>query len=170
MAEIEYMPEDRREKIDDLLERGQLSRAVELLEVWVTQFAVTAWAMQLLGELQLQAGNRDRAGFAFFWSGNRGHKEHERCVDGWLRSVRRQPRRIVRSLSQRARLPVAQMPGVLPEELARLKVTDSVVSKLNKPPTPVMDWIIGIVCLWCLGVGAVMSIRWLLEFVRHLSS
>lgn len=60
MAEFEYVPEDRRQKIEDLLARGQSSRAIELLEVSVRQFAVTRWAMQLLGELQLKAGNRDR--------------------------------------------------------------------------------------------------------------
>ena len=167
MAEIEYLPEDRREKIDDALARGQLSRAIELLEVWVTQFAVTPWAMQLLGELQLQAGNRDRAGFAFFWSGNRGHKEHEACIEGWLRSLRRQPGRIVKSLSQRARLPVAQMPGVLPEELGRLKVTDAVSAKANKPPTPVMDWVIGIAVLWCLLVGAIVSVLYVIDLIRN---
>lgn len=64
MAEFEYVPEDRRQKIEDLLARGQSSRAIELLEVSVRQFAVTRWAMQLLGELQLKAGNRDQAGFA----------------------------------------------------------------------------------------------------------
>lgn len=170
MVEIESLPEDRREKLDDLINRGQVSRAIELLEVWVTQFAVTEWAMQMLGELQLQAGNRDRAGFAFFWSGNRGPVEHQRCIDGWLATVRRRPSAIVKSLSQRSRVPVDQMPGALPEELKRLKVTDSVTAKANKPPHAIVDWILGFALIWCLIVGAIMTVRWIIEGIRSLGN
>lgn len=51
------------------------------------------------------------------------------------------------------------MPGALPEELARLKVTDAVTTKFNKALPPYMDWVIGIVVIWCLMVGAVVSVR-----------
>lgn len=168
MSEIEFVPDDRRERIDDLIARDQRSRAIELLEVWVTQFAVTSWAFERLGELHLEAGNRDKAGRAFFWSGVRGDRDRQKCIDGWLKAERRNPRRIVRSLSQRARLPVASMPGALPEELAALKVTDAISVRENRPTNKVVDAMILVGALWCLGVGAVMTVIWLKQGIVAL--
>tara|TARA_R110002096_G_scaffold97328_14_gene216858 strand:- start:2510 stop:3022 length:513 start_codon:yes stop_codon:yes gene_type:complete len=170
MTEIEYVPEDRRERIDDLMARDQRSRAIELLEVWVTQFAVTPWAMQLLGELHLAAGKQEAAGRAFFWSGMRGDPDHQRCIDRWLKSQRRSPRRIVRSLSQRARLPIASMPGALPQELAALKVTDSIATRENRPGNKLIDSLMVIAFVWLLGVGCIMTFVWIKQAIEWLAN
>ena len=84
MTQAECVPGEWRERIDDLCAHDQRSRAIELLEVWVTQFVVTPWAMERLGELHLEAGNRDKAGRAFFWSGVRGEADRQDRIDGWL--------------------------------------------------------------------------------------
>jgi len=165
---LERVPDEWQARIDDHVARGQQSRAIELLEVWVTQFALTPWAFARLGQLHFEAGNRDKAGWAFFWTGERGDAERQRCIDGWLKAQRRAPKRIVRSLSQRARVPVAQMPGALPAELAALKVTDSVSVTANKNLPPWLDWALVALVLWFLGVGVVMTFRWVLEGIAAL--
>ena len=166
--QIEGVPEDRRERIDDLCARAQRSRAIELLEVWVTQFVVTPWAMERLGELHLEVGNHNKAGHAFFWSGIRGDAGRQECIDGWLKSMRRSPRRIVESLSQRARLPVDRMPGELPAELAALKVTDSIATRANRPTKKLVDALLVAAAVWLLGVGAVMTFLWVKQGVGWL--
>ena len=92
--------------------------------------------------------------------------EREACIKGWLKSVRRAPRRIVDSISQRARLPVADMPGVLPEELAALKVTDSISTRENRATNKYVDWMGFALLIWCLGVGFFVTIGLVIKGVR----
>ena len=169
MSELERVPDEWLARIDDHVARSQQSRAIELLEVWVTQFALTPWAFERLGQLHLEAGKRDKAGWAFFWTGVRDDAERQRCIDGWLKSLRRAPKRIVRSLSQRARVPVDQMPGFLPQELRALRVTDTVSEQANKKLPAWADWVIGILLIWWVGVGIVVTFRWLKQGLEALA-
>lgn len=162
MSELERVPDEWQGRIDDHVARQQHSRAIDLLEVWVTQFALTPWAFERLGELHAQAGRKTEAGWAFFWSGQRDDPEQRRCIDAWLKQVRRSPRRIVRSLPQRARLPVAELPGALPAELASLKVSDTVSERRNKGLPPWADWALLAALLWFVAVGIYTTARWLL--------
>ena len=165
---VASVPEGWGERIDDLVARGQSSRAIELLEVWVTQFVFTPWAMQRLGELYLEVGHRDKVGQAFFWSGIRGDPDRQDCIDGWLKSRRCSPRRIVDSLSQRARLPIGSMPGELPGELAALKVTDSIATRQNRSNNKFVDALLIAALVWIMGVGAVMTFLWIKRGVAWL--
>lgn len=58
MSAFDQVPEAWQEKIDQELARGADARAVQLLEMWSTQFTLTPWVMERLGQLQLAKGRR----------------------------------------------------------------------------------------------------------------
>lgn len=157
------IPAAWRAKVDDLVARGQSARAIELLEMWCRQHVVTPWAMQLLGRLHLEAGDRRAAGRAFFWSGQRGDATEQACVDAFLGQKRMTPLRLVRTLPQRARLPIERMPGALPDDLRSLGVTDSVVDRANRASSRLGEWLMWPVfglLLVSMVVGLVTIARW----------
>lgn len=169
MSAFEQVPEPWQEKIDQELARGADARAVQLLEMWSTQFTLTPWVMERLGQLQLAKGRRVEAGRAFFWSGVRADDpERQQCIDQFLQRVGRSPRKLVRTLPPRARRPIGDMPAALRDELARLRVTDAVVASANRQSSRIVGvlamivfggvWLVG---LWTCG-------RWLFGWIRSV--
>ncbi|MFK7740754.1 MAG: hypothetical protein AB8H80_10555 [Planctomycetota bacterium] len=168
MSTAETIPESWADKIDDLVSRDQAPKAIVLLEQWMTQYAITPWAVRRLGELHLASGDRVAAGRAFFWSGERGNPEHASCIHAFLKKRRRHPRRIVSTLPPRARATLENLPGALPGELRALGVTDTVVVKGNREwPMWVQLSLVAVFAAIFI-VGLVTSLRWVAGMVRGL--
>lgn len=138
MAEIESVavepaPMAWQARVDALLASGGQREAIELLQMWSRQCALTPWVMERLGALQLAAGDRVAAGQAFFWSGRRDRPETAAVIAEFLATVRKRPDRLVATLPRKARLSLDRLPEPLQQELRQLGVTDAVVAKANRP-------------------------------------
>lgn len=122
-----------QDRIEALVASGHQAKAIELLEMWSRQCALTPWVMERLGTLHLAAGQRLAAGRAFFWAGRRDRSDVAEVIAEFLASVRRRPDRLVATLPRKARLSIERLPEPLQQELRQLGVTDAVVAKANRP-------------------------------------
>lgn len=130
---VEPAPLALQARVDALLSVGNQQKAIETLEMWSRQYALTPWVMVRLGTLQLAAGKRIEAGRALFWAGVRDQPGGAEVIGEFLASVRRRPDRLVATLPLKARQSLERLPEPLRQELQQLGVTDAVVAKANRP-------------------------------------
>lgn len=124
-----------RARIDELVRQGMQQKAVDNLGIWNRQFGYQPWIWGELGKLLRERGDRFGAGRAWFWAGRRGG-EAQAFVDFYLESMRGRPERLLASIPERCRLPLADYPEALRSELQALGVTDRIASRAQRNREP----------------------------------